>query len=131
MKNNLSHPPRTQTHDTHGLSAPQKRCDSHRIGRSESHRHPRSESHRFYSTGIGTKEKRACLIMRHTLFIISITVLNTVKLYSSEPIIFQMPAAMAAPANGPTINTQSSLRACPPWKIAGPMERAGFTEVPV
>ncbi len=131
MKNNLSHPPRERTHGAQGLSAPQKRCDSHRIGRSESHRHPRSESHRFYSAGIGTKEKRACPIIRHTLFPISIIVSSTVNLYSSEPIIFQMPAAMAAPANGPTINTQSSLRACPPWKIAGPMERAGFTEVPV
>ena len=131
MKNNFSHPPRARTHGAHGVSAPQKRCDSHRIGRSESHRNPRSESHRFYSAGIGVKEKRACPIMRHTLFPISIIVSSTVNLYSSEPIIFQMPAAMAAPANGPTINTQSSLRACPPWKRAGPMERAGFTEVPV
>lgn len=35
------------------------------------------------------------------------------------------------PANGPMMNTHSCASAWPPSKRAGPMERAGFTEVPV
>lgn len=51
--------------------------------------------------------------------------------FSSGAIIFQHPAAIAPPTNGPTMNTQSCDKALPPSKRAGPMERAGFTEVPV
>ena len=49
----------------------------------------------------------------------------------SLPIIFQTKALKAAPTNGPTMNTHSSLNALPPSKIAGAMLRAGFTDVPV
>lgn len=49
----------------------------------------------------------------------------------SQPMHFHMRAAMAAPAKGPTINIHNCSRAAPPWKIAGPIERAGFTDVPV
>ena len=47
------------------------------------------------------------------------------------PMAFQTSAARAAPANGPTINTQTLVNAAPPAKIAGPKLLAGFTEVPV
>lgn len=40
-------------------------------------------------------------------------------------------ALRAPPQRGATMNTQRSLRAWPPAKRAGPMERAGFTDVPV
>ena len=43
----------------------------------------------------------------------------------------QQPAAIAAPRNGPTMNTHNSSSAFPPSKSAGPIERAGLTEVPV
>ncbi len=46
-------------------------------------------------------------------------------------IAFQISAASAPPQRGATINTQRSDRACPPSNKAGPMLRAGFTEVPV
>ena len=49
----------------------------------------------------------------------------------SLAITFQRRAAMAPPMNGPTMNTHNCERASPPWKRAGPMERAGLTEVPV
>ena len=42
-----------------------------------------------------------------------------------------MPAAIVAPTNGPTINIQRLDKAVPPWYNAGPIERAGFTDVPV
>lgn len=44
---------------------------------------------------------------------------------------FQTRAASAPPTSGATMNTQRSANAWPPAKRAGPMERAGFTEVPV
>ena len=44
---------------------------------------------------------------------------------------FQTPAAKAPPARGPRMKIQSCFSASPPWKRAGPMERAGLTEVPV
>lgn len=46
-------------------------------------------------------------------------------------IIFQMRAAKTAPTTGPTMNTHSCDSATPPSKRAGPIERAGFTDVPV
>ena len=49
----------------------------------------------------------------------------------SVSITFQIPAAIAAPTNGPTMNIQRLERAVPPWKKAGAKERAGFTDVPV
>ena len=57
---------------------------------------------------------------------------STLKLsYFSQEISFQTPAANAPPARGPRMKIQSCLSASPPWKIAGPIERAGLTEVPV
>ena len=50
---------------------------------------------------------------------------------SAGSIIFQMPAAQAPPTNGPTMKIQRLARAVPPWKMAGAIERAGFTLVPV
>ena len=46
-------------------------------------------------------------------------------------IIFQIPAAQAPPMKGPTMKIQRLARAVPPWKMAGAIERAGFTDVPV
>src|SRR5450755_3799508 len=40
-----------------------------------------------------------------------------------------VPAAIAAPMSGAMMNNQSCSRAQPPTKIAGPMLRAGLTEV--
>ena len=51
--------------------------------------------------------------------------------YSSTFTAFQRPTAMMAPTNGPAMNTHTFARASPPAKIAGPIERAGFTDVPV
>ena len=44
---------------------------------------------------------------------------------------FQQRALQAAPTSGAQMNTHTSERAWPPAKMAGPMERAGLTEVPV
>lgn len=46
-------------------------------------------------------------------------------------ITFHIPAAMAAPMNGPMMKIQSCDSSSPPWNIAGPIERAGLTDVPV
>jgi hypothetical protein len=51
--------------------------------------------------------------------------------YFSLSMSFQIPAAQAPPTNGPTMKIQRFARAVPPWKMAGAIERAGFTEVPV
>lgn len=58
-----------------------------------------------------------------------------IKFYSlhlsqSQPMHFQMSAAMAAPTKGPTIKIHNCCKATPPSKRAGPIERAGFTDVP-
>ena len=45
--------------------------------------------------------------------------------------IFHTSAASAPPTNGPTMKIQRLAKAEPPWNRAGPMERAGFTDVPV
>jgi hypothetical protein len=45
--------------------------------------------------------------------------------------IFHTPAANTAPINGATMKIHKSAKALPPAKTAGPIERAGFTEVPV
>ena len=44
---------------------------------------------------------------------------------------FHTSALKAAPTKGATINSQSCSMACPPSIRAGPMLRAGFTDVPV
>lgn len=44
---------------------------------------------------------------------------------------FHTPAEHAAPSRGATINSHSCERAVPPAKTAGPILRAGLTEVPV
>ena len=54
-----------------------------------------------------------------------------IKNYFSVSIIFQTNEAKAAPTNGPTMKIQRLASAVPPWKIAGAIERAGFTDVPV
>ena len=52
--------------------------------------------------------------------------------YFLQPaIIFQTIALKAAPTKGPTMNIHNCCKASPPWKRAGPMLRAGFTDVPV
>ena len=51
--------------------------------------------------------------------------------YFSLPILFHTTADKAAPAKGATINNHNCVNAFPPSKRAGPMLRAGFTEVPV
>ena len=44
---------------------------------------------------------------------------------------FHIRAASAAPISGPTMNIHRLVRAVPPSNSAGPMLRAGFTDVPV
>ena len=56
---------------------------------------------------------------------------NYISAYFSLSINFQIPAAQAAPTKGPTMKIQRLAKAVPPWKMAGAIERAGFTEVPV
>ena len=51
--------------------------------------------------------------------------------YLDGSTIFHTPAANAAPTKGPTMNIHRLDKAVPPWKSAGPMERAGLTDVPV
>ena len=48
-----------------------------------------------------------------------------------ESITFHTQADRAPPAIGATMKIQRLLNAVPPWNSAGPIERAGFTEVPV
>ncbi len=55
----------------------------------------------------------------------------SLPIYLPLPISFQTAADKAAPRNGPTINIHNWLSASPPSKSAGPMLRAGLTEVPV
>ena len=56
-------------------------------------------------------------------------ILTSGENYFSVSISFQTPAANAPPANGPRIKIQICSKAAPPSKSAGPMLRAGFTEV--
>ena len=56
---------------------------------------------------------------------------STYFLSASGSMAFHAKAANAPPTNGPTMNTQSCANALPPSKRAGPMERAGLTDVPV
>jgi hypothetical protein len=51
--------------------------------------------------------------------------------FSDGSMSFQMPAAQAPPTKGPMMKIQRLVRAVPPWKMAGAILRAGFTEVPV
>lgn len=51
--------------------------------------------------------------------------------FSSVSIAFQSIAAIAPPTSGPTMKIQRFVSAVPPWKSAGPIERAGLTDVPV
>ena len=53
------------------------------------------------------------------------------RFYSFVSMAFHINAARMAPVNGPTINTHRSAIASPHSKSAGPIERAGFTDVPV
>ena len=53
------------------------------------------------------------------------------KFYFSVSMSFQMPAAQAPPTNGPTMKIQRLASAVPPSKMAGAIERAGLTDVPV
>ncbi len=53
-----------------------------------------------------------------------------VQSFSNMPVLATMPAS-APPINGATMNSQSWLIAAPPENRAGPMERAGLTDVPV
>lgn len=60
------------------------------------------------------------------------TVMCVMKNYfSSVSIAFQSIAAIAPPTSGPTMKIQRFVSAVPPWKSAGPIERAGLTDVPV
>lgn len=51
--------------------------------------------------------------------------------YLPPPRVFHTNELNAAPINGATMKSQSCSKACPPSTNAGPMLRAGFTEVPV
>lgn len=57
--------------------------------------------------------------------------LSRILLYLSVRRNFHTRALKAAPTNGATMKSQSCSIACPPSIKAGPMLRAGFTEVPV
>ena len=57
--------------------------------------------------------------------------IRTLLFYLVGSMSFHIPAAHAPPTNGPTMKIQRFARAVPPWKIAGAIERAGFTDVPV
>lgn len=51
--------------------------------------------------------------------------------YLCGQIAFQTPAEQAAPTSGATMNSHSCDSAVPPSNSAGPMLRAGLTDVPV
>ena len=59
------------------------------------------------------------------------TLLFKVYFSAFTSMAFQSTAAIAAPSSGAAMNTQSSARALPPSNRAGPIERAGLTDVPV
>ena len=46
-------------------------------------------------------------------------------------IALHIKAAIDAPISGPTMKIHKLAKAVPPWKSAGPIERAGLTDVPV
>ena len=67
--------------------------------------------------------------MKHPLFYISR--FTCPYRFSSPPIAFQTNALTAAPTNGATMKSHNCDNARPPSNKAGPMLRAGLTDVPV